>query len=156
MPNCHKFYPNCQWTVTHFWPDLALETVLLTKIYWSYTTHIIRVCFTPLLKPTLEQDLKRKSNVHVNFNSPAMASLYELLCYHSIEYLDPIMDEFLTFIHPTQSSPYPFPAISTVLPEATDDNANDPFIFRCIRHKNFGMCNPKTKEYFHRRGLVKT
>ena len=84
------------------------------------------MCFTPLLTPTLKRDLKRKSNVQINFNSPAMASLYELLCYHSVEHLDPIMDEFLTFIHPTLSSPYSFPAISTVLPEATDGNVKNP------------------------------
>ena len=92
MPRCHKFYPNCQWTVTHCWPNLTLNTVLLTKVYWSYSTHIVRVCFTPLLKPTLKRDLKRKSNVQITFNSPAMASLYELLCYHSLEDFDPIMD----------------------------------------------------------------
>ena len=120
MPKCHKFYPNCQWTVTHCWPNLALDTILLTKVYWSYSTHIVRVCFTPLLKPTLKRDLKRKSNVQITCNSPAMASLYELLCYHSLEDFDPVMDEFLTFIQFTQSSLYSSSAIPTVLPEATD------------------------------------
>ena len=126
MPKCHKFYPNCQWTVTHCWPYLALDTVLLTKVYWSYSTHIVRVCFTPLLKPTLERDPKSKSKVQINFTSPANANLYELLCYHSLEHLDPIMDEILTLIHPSLSSPYSFPAISTVPAEVTDGNVNDP------------------------------
>ena len=67
MPKSHKFYPNCQWTVTHFWPNLALDTVHLTKVYWSYSTHIVRVCFTPPLKPTFKWDLKRKNNVQINF-----------------------------------------------------------------------------------------
>ena len=125
MPKCHKFYPNSQWTVTHCWPNLALDTVLLTKDYWSYSTHIFRVCFTPLLKPTHKRDLKRKSNVQVNFNSPAMTSLYELLYYYSLEHFDPIMDEFLTFIHSTLSSPYSPPAIATILPEATDGTFNE-------------------------------
>ena len=125
MPKCHKFYPNCQWTVTHCWPDLALDTVLLTKVYWSYSTHIVRVCFTPLLKPTLNWDLKCKTNVQINSNSSAMASLYELLFYYSLEQFDPIMDEFLTFIQSTLSSPSSSPAISTVLPEATDGNFNE-------------------------------
>ena len=120
MPKCHKFYPNCQWTVTHCWPNLTLDTVLLTKVYWSYSTHIVRVCFTLLLKPTFKRDLKRKSNVQITFNSTAMTSLYELLCYHSFEDFDPIMEEFLTFIHFTLSSPSSSSAISTVLPEATD------------------------------------
>ena len=99
--------------------------MLLTKVYWSYSTHIVRVCCAPLLKPTLKRDLKRKSKFQINFNSPAMASLYELLCYHSLEHLDPNMDEFLTFIHSTLSSPYSFPATSTVLPEAPDGNFNN-------------------------------
>ena len=124
MPKCHKFYPNCQWTVAHCWPNLTLDTVLLTKVYWSYSTHIVRVCFTPLLKPTLKRDPKRKSNVQITFNSPATASFYELLCYHSLEDLDPNMDEFLTFINFTLSSLYSSPAISTVLAEATDCHFN--------------------------------
>ena len=126
MPECHKFYPNSQWTVTHCWLNLTFDTVLLTKVYWSYSTHIVRVCFTPLLKPTLKRDLKCKSNFQINFNSPAMASLYELLCFHPLEHLYPIMDKFLTSIHFTLPSPYSFPAISTVLPDATDGNFKDP------------------------------
>ena len=78
MPKCHKFYPNCQWTVTHCWPDLALDIAFLTKVYWSYSTRIVRVCFTPLLQPTLKRDLKRKSNVQITFNSSAMDSLFEV------------------------------------------------------------------------------
>ena len=120
MPKCHKFYPNCQWTVTHCWPDLALDIVFLTKAYWSYSTRFVRVCFTPLLQPTLERDVKRKSNVQITFNSSAMDSLYDILCYHSLEDFDPIMDEFLTFIQVTLSLLYCSSAVSTVIPEATD------------------------------------
>ena len=120
MPKCHKFCPNCQWTVTHCWPHLALDIVFFTKVYWSDSTRIVRVCFTPLLQPTLKRDLKRKSDVQITFNSSAMDSLYELLCYHSLEGFDPIMDEFLTFIQVTLSSLYSSSAVSTVLPEATD------------------------------------
>ena len=119
MPKCHKFYPNRQWTVTHYWPDLALDIVFLTKVYWSYSTRIFRVYFTPLLQPTLKRDLKRKSNVQITFNSSAMDSLCELLCYHSVEDFDPVMDEFLTFIQVTLSSLYSSSAVSTVIPEAT-------------------------------------
>ena len=125
MPKCHKFYPNCHRTVTHCWPNLALDTVLLIIVYWSYSTHIVRVCSTPLLKSSLKRDLKRKSNVQIKFNSPAQASLFELLCYYSLEHSDPIIDEFLTFIHSTPSSPSSSPAISTVLPEAADGNFNE-------------------------------
>ena len=120
MPKCHKLYPKCQWTVTHCWPDLALDIVFLTKVYWSYSTRIVRLCFTPLLQPTLKRDLKRKSNVQITFNSPAMDSLYELLCYHSLEDFDPIKDELLTFIQVKLSSLYSSSAVSTVIPEAAD------------------------------------
>ena len=125
MPKCHKIYPNCQCTVTHCWPNLTFDTVLLTKVFWSYSTHIVRVCFTLLLKPTLKRDLKRKSNIQITFNSPAMASLYELLCYHSLEVFDPIMDEFLTFLQFTHSSLFSSSPISTFLPEATDCHFNE-------------------------------
>ena len=79
----------------------------------------------PLLKPTFKRALKRKNNVQINFYSPAIASLYELLCYYSLEHFDPNMDEFHTFIYSTLSSPYSSPAISTVLPEAEDGNVNE-------------------------------
>ena len=124
MPKCHKFYPNCQWTVTQFWSDMALNTVFLTKVYWSYSTNIVRVCFTPLLQTTFKRDLKRKQNFQIKFNSPARASRYEVFCYHSLEHLDPIMDEFITYIHTILSSSQFFPATSAVLPETTDDNFN--------------------------------
>ena len=122
MPKCHKCYPNCQWTVTRCWPDLALDIVFLTKVYWSYPTRIVRVCFTRLLQPTHKRDLKRKSNVQITFNSSVMDSLNELLLYHSLEDFDPIMDEFLTFIQVTLSSLYSSSAVSTVIPEATDSH----------------------------------
>ena len=155
MPKCDKSYPNCQWTVTHCWPHLSLDTVLLTKVYWSYSKHVARLCFTPLLKPTLNGDLKRKTNVQITFNSPAMASLYERFCYHSLEHFNPKMNEFLTFILSTLCSPSPSPAISTVLPEATDANFNEFKFLQCIPLTNFGMCNPNTTEYFRRKSLVK-
>ena len=120
MSKCHKFYPNCQWTATHSWPDLALEIVLLTEVSWSYSTRIVSVCFTPLVKPTIKKDFKCKSNLQIDINSPVMASLYDLLCYHSLEHFDLILDEFLTFIHSILSSLSSSPATSAVLPEATD------------------------------------
>ena len=89
-------------------------------MYWSYSKRIVRVCFAPLLQPTLKQDLKRKSNVQITFISSAMDSLYELLCYHSLDDFDPIMDEFLIFIQVTLSSLYSSSAVLTVIPEATD------------------------------------
>ena len=79
----------------------------------------------PLLKPTLKQYQKRENNVQINFNSFAIASLYELLCYYSLEHFDSNKDEFHTFNYSTLSSPYSSRAISTVLPEAKDGNVNE-------------------------------
>ena len=53
-----------------------------------------------------------------------MASLYEFLCYQTLQGFDPIMDEFLTFFHFTQSSLYSSSAALSVLPEATDCHFN--------------------------------
>ena len=125
MPKCHKFYPNCQWMVTHCWPSLSLAKVLLTKVYWSYSTHIVRVCFTPLIEPTLKQDLKRKSNVQIPFNSPAMASLYELcatiLLNISIQFwTNSLLLFILHDLHFLQQFPPPYPnqpMIISTIPE---------------------------------------
>ena len=148
MPKCHKFYPNCQWTVTHCWPDLALDIVFLTKVYWSYSTRIVRVCFTPLLQPTLKRDLKRKSNVQIAFNSSAMDSLYELCATILLEIsiqlwinsLPFFKLHYLHFILPQQYRPL-YPKQQIVILASFK-------IFQCILLKKFfGMCNPNTTEY---------
>ena len=83
------------------------------------------MCFTPLLPHTLKKDLKRKRNLQINVNSLAMASFYDLLRYYSLEHFDPIVDEFLAFIHSTLSSFCSFPAIPRDLPEATVGKFNE-------------------------------
>ena len=85
----------------NFWQDQALDTVLMTKVYWKYSTSIVRVCFTRLLPPTLKRIIKRKSNLQVTVNSLAMTGLYQLFCYHSHQHSDLILEECLTFIHST-------------------------------------------------------
>ena len=44
MPKCHKIYPNCIWHVPCEWHGLNFDRALLTKVYWNYATHIVRVC----------------------------------------------------------------------------------------------------------------
>ena len=83
-----------------------------------------------------------------------MARLFELLCYYSLEHSDPTMDEIFTFINSTLSSLSFTPAISTVLPEATDGNLNEFQILQRVPLTVFGMCSSNTTEYFPRRGLV--
>ena len=135
-------------------PDQALDTVLLTKVYWSHSTSIVCVRFTLLPPPTIRNNPKRKRNLQINVNSLALASFYKLLCYHSLEHSDAILDEFLTFIQSTLSflifqQFHPFypkqqMEMSTILK------------FYDVFHTNFRMFNPETNESFPRRGLVRT
>ena len=120
MPKLHNFYPKGLWMVTHFWSDMAVNTVPLNKVYLSYSKQIVRVCFLLFLQSTPQ--LKRKRFFRINFNSLAMPSLNEALCYHSHEHLDAIKDEFYTFNYFTLSSLHSIPASFNVLPETTDDN----------------------------------
>ena len=97
MPKCHKIYPNCIWHVPSEWHGLNFDTALLTKVYWNYTTHIVRVCLSH--KHPINPDLPftTKSNLQVHFGSKAMASLYDLLCYHSLSCRDPLLEELIAY-----------------------------------------------------------
>ena len=46
MPECQKIYPNSIWQVSPEWHGLNVDSVLLTKVYWSYATHNVRVCIS--------------------------------------------------------------------------------------------------------------
>ena len=98
MPKCHKIYPNCTWHVPSEWHGLNFDTALLTKVYWNYTTHIVRVCLSH--KHPINPDLPftTKSNLQVHFGSKAMASLYDLLCYHSLSCTDPLLEELIAYL----------------------------------------------------------
>ena len=71
-------------------------SVLLTKVY--YATHIVRVCVTPISPKTSKLDPTEKSYLQVHFGSKAMASLYDLLCYHSLTSRDPLLEDFLSYL----------------------------------------------------------
>ena len=98
MPKCHKIYPNCIWQVPSEWHGLNFDTALLTKVYWNYATHIVRVCLSH--KHPINPDLPftNKSNLQVHFGSKTMASLYDLLCYHSLTHPDPLLEELLAYL----------------------------------------------------------
>ena len=98
MPKCHKIYPNCIWQVLSEWHTLGFYSALLTKVYWNYATHIVRVCVTPISPQTSKLDPNDKSNLQVHFGSKAMASLYDLLCYHSLTCTDPLLEELLAYL----------------------------------------------------------
>ena len=60
----------------------------------------MRVCVTPISPQTSKLDLNDKSNLQVHFGSKPMASLYNLLCYHSLTSTDPLLKNYsLIFLH---------------------------------------------------------
>ena len=95
MPECHKIYPNCVWYVPPEGYGLNFNSALLTKVYWNYATHIVRVCVSSIspINPGLPS--AKKSNFQVNFGSKAMASLWDFLCYHSLTSTDPFFEQLL-------------------------------------------------------------
>ena len=96
IPKRHKIYPNCIWHVPPEWYGLNFNSALLTKVYWNYATHIVRVCvsYKSPINPNLP--FTKKSNLQVKFGSKAMASWYDLLCYHSLTSTDPFLEELLS------------------------------------------------------------
>ena len=98
MPKCHKIYPNCIRDVISEWHGLNFDSALLTKVYWNYATHIVRVCVSS--KSPINPDLPftKKRNLQVHFGSKAMASLYDILCYHPLTSNDPLLEELLSYL----------------------------------------------------------
>ena len=98
MPKCHKIYRNCIWHVPPEWHGLNFDSAFLTKVYWNYTTHIVRVCLTSKSPINPNLPFTKKSNLQVHFGSKTMASLYDLLCYHSLTSTDPLPEELLAYL----------------------------------------------------------
>ena len=71
---------------------------LLTKVYWSYATHIVRVCVSSKSPINPNLHINKKSNNQVHFGSRAMASLYELQCHQFLTSSDPLLDELLCYL----------------------------------------------------------
>ena len=98
MPTCKKIYPNCIWTVPPEWHGLNFYSALLTRVYWNYATDIIRVCVTAILPTTHKPIATRKSNIQIHSGSKAMGRLHELLCHHSMQFANPLVDELLCYL----------------------------------------------------------
>ena len=98
MPKCHKIYPHCIWHVPSEWHGLNFDTALLTKVYWNYATHIVRVCLSHKTPINPDLPFTKKSNLQVHFGSKAMASLYDLLRYHSLTSTDPLLEELIAYL----------------------------------------------------------
>ena len=98
MPKCHKIYPTCIWHVPPGCYGLNFNSALLTKVYWNYVTHIVRVCVYPKFPLNPDLHLTKKSNLQVKFGSKAMAKLYDILCCHFFTFSDPLLGEILSYL----------------------------------------------------------
>ena len=99
MP-CHKVYLNLPWQVPRELQSLNVLHVTITKIYWTYTNKLVRICFysndpdpSPHKQPT-----PRKSNLHVHPESKTFAQLYQHLAYYAVNHHDPILEELLSYM----------------------------------------------------------
>ena len=111
MLRCHKIYTKCIWQVPSEWHTLGFYSTLLTKVYWNYATHIVRVCVTPTSPQTSKLDLNDKNILQVQFGSKAVASLYDFLCYQSFTSADPLLEDLLAYL-PTRFHSHIFDSIA--------------------------------------------
>ena len=98
MPKWHKIYPNCNWHVPPEWYGLNFTSTLLTKVYRNYVTHILRVSVSPKSPSNPDLPFTKKSNLQFKSGSKDIASLCDLLCYHSVTCSDPLLEELLSYI----------------------------------------------------------
>ena len=98
MTKCHKIYPNCIWHVPSEWHGMNFDSALLTKVYWIYATHIVRVCVSSTTPINPNLPFTKKSNLQVHFCSKAIVSLYDLFCYHSLTSTDLLLEELLAYL----------------------------------------------------------
>ena len=98
MPKFPQKNPNCIWHILSEWHGLNFDSAFLTKVYWNYATHIVRVCVSAKSPINPNLPFTKKSNLQVHFGSKAMASLYDRLCYHSLKSTDPLLGELLSYL----------------------------------------------------------
>ena len=67
------------------------------QFFWNYATHIVRVCVSSKSPINIDYPFTKKSNLQVHYGSKAMASLYDLLCYHPLTSTDPLLEELLCY-----------------------------------------------------------
>ena len=106
------------------WFGLNFISALLTKVYWNYATPIVRVCVSPLGPIYPHLHLSKNCSIQVKFGSKAMASLYDLLCYHSFTSTDPLLEELLSYL-PTRFHSHIFDYI--VYEQPSDDESVQSF-----------------------------
>ena len=78
MPNCHKIYPNCIWHVPSEWHGLNFDSALLTKVYWNFATHIVRVRLSHKypINPALPFTTKSNLQVHFGFKQWLVCTIF--------------------------------------------------------------------------------
>ena len=119
MTKCHKFYPNC---ICHVQPEqygLIYQSALFTKMFWNYSTNIVRVCVRPFHPAISELNIKRKSDKQVVFGSRAMASLYKLLCHPFLKYCEPLLKELISYRLPV----FPSHIFENLVYESSDNES---------------------------------
>ena len=98
MPECRKIYSNCIWHVPREWYGLNFNLALLTKVYWNYASYIVRVCVSSRTPNNLNLPFTKKNNLQNKFGAKAVTSLYDLFCYHSVTFTDPLLEELLSYL----------------------------------------------------------
>ena len=108
------------------WFGSNFNSELLTKVYWKYPSHIVRVCVSFKTPINLNIPVTKKSNLQVKFGPRAMASLYDLLCCHSFTSTDLFLEKLRSYL-PTRFHSHIFNYIA--YEHSSDDESaqsNDP------------------------------
>ena len=126
MPKRHKIYPNCIWHVPREWSGLSVNSVLLSKVYWNYATHIARVCVSPPGRISPQMHVSKR-NLQAKFGSRALASLYHFLCHHSLTNKDPLLEELPIYL-PTRFLSHIFDYIAYEHSDQESDHSIDSFV----------------------------
>ena len=99
MP-CHKVYLNLPWQIPRELQSLGILNVTITKIYWTYTNKLVRICFySKDPDPSYnKQPTPRKLNIPIRSESKTFALLYQHLAYYAVTHHDSILEELLSYM----------------------------------------------------------
>ena len=75
------------------WLEFQFDISHQSLLYLCY--HIVRVCVSSKVPFNPNLPVTKKSYLQVKFGSKAMASLYDILCYHFFTSTDPLLEEQL-------------------------------------------------------------
>ena len=101
------------------WQVLKYYSALLTKVYWNYSTIIVRARVTPFHPTTAALNVNSKSKKQVYFGSKAMTSLYELFYHHSLTCCDPLLEALLSYL----TTGFPTHLFDYIVYKSSDNNS---------------------------------